>query len=415
MNYEDMTLEELQALKAEKMKQELIAEFKAEEAKKKVQEQEEFKQQVIEEYKNSMKLNEQPITQTLETQRDEKSNENVNFLKFFTGNKPLKTYESFDYGWDGTDPPNEDCPADADDWSPGNVYVNAVWHAMYCQADLFKVCVKGLDVNAGDGHTVRIRLMSTFSAPEEIAACSCLSCTSTSVGYQPITITQHGQMTQLCEFDIFEVGERYRKEYLWAFGKTWADYFNGLIWDQLEAPILGSTFFQAAIHSQSIASYETLCTPSMASDECCEDEALLDIYNALDSLLTDMRVAHYNPDYIILHPTISQLFRRMQVPTPIFYNGVVIGSNGKLISFMDVPVIEYCGANSCTKIASEGAGTVVAIVVDSSRAVGAAFGKRPWMEDERVKQCNVHQYFMWSYFGTSALDLGAIGHVVVET
>jgi hypothetical protein len=393
--YNEMSLEELQKLQEERKKADLITELATSDAARKAKETEDFKNKVIEEYKNSVHVSEPAIVPAMPTSKDKPTNELLGEFKSFTGGKP-HLYESF-----AMTAEDDDCPADAGDWTPTDVFLGMIWHALYDSANLFQIAIKGIDVNAGDGNIVKLRTMGKFEAPTTVGSCECLTCGSASVAQETISILQHGQMTTLCEFDMFSVGEKFRQEYLWAFGQTWGDYFNGLIWTEL---LTASGSYDVEIDALS-------CDPSLASASCCEDADLYNIYNGLDEIITGMRVALYKPDYIILHPTIAAIFRRMSVPAPIFYNGVIIGQNGKLESFLGVPVMEYVGADDCSACTASSA--VAAVVVDSRRAIGAAFGKPPVLESERNIQCNSTDYVMWSYFGTNVFDDDAIGQLII--
>jgi hypothetical protein len=391
MDYKDMSLEDLQKIQAARKKDEIIVELSAADAAKKLKETEDYKKQVIEDYKNSLHTAAPTIVSPVQLTKSGNDKE-LNFLKSFTKGK-AHLYENFAsekvYNFTAE---NDDCPADADAWTPEDVFLNAIWHALYDSADLFKIAIKGIDINAGDGNTVKLRTMGKFSAPTAVAACECLTCGSAAVSSHSISILQYGQMTTLCEFDIFSVGEKYRQEYLWAFGKTWGDFFNDLIYTEL---LTASGAYDVEID-------ELGCSPSLASASCCEDEDLYKLYNGLDEIITAMRVGLYKPDYIIMHPTVAAIFRRMTVPVPIFYNSIVMGEGGRLVSVLGIPVIEYIGADDCDT------GNVYAVVLDSSRAIGAAFGKRPVLESKRNIECNSTDYVMWSYFGTNVFDDDAI-------
>jgi hypothetical protein len=388
MDYKDMSLEELQKIQAARKKEELIMQLSAEDSAKKLKDEEAYKKQIIEDYKNSLHSEPAAIVTPVSLTKSGKD-ANINFFEKFTEGKP-HLYEKFAFAAE-----NDDCPADADAWTPTDVFVNAIWHALYDTADLFKIAIKGIDVNSGEGHTVKLRTMGKFAAPKTVNACECLTCGSAAVSSHSITILQHGQMTTLCEFDIFSVGEKYRSEYLWAFGKTWGDYFNDLIYTEL---LTAKGSYDVEIDALS-------CSPSLASASCCEDTDLYNLYNGLDEIITAMRVGLYKPDYIIMHPTIAAIFRRMQVPVPIFYNSIVFGKEGKLESILGVSVIEYIGAEDCN---DDG---VYAVVIDSSRAIGAAFGKRPVLESKRNIECNSIDYVMWAYFGTNVFDDDAIAQL----
>lgn len=294
------------------------------------------------------------------------------------------------------------CEAIISTWSPTETFANIVWQAMYCEANLFRVCVKGLDISAGDGLNITIRTIGKFAAPAAATACECLSCVSATLGEYHLSCLQYGEVTELCSFDIFDAGEIYRREYLKAFGKRWAQFFDATIWAGLVAAAAGTSTDMAAVLD---------CTPAGLTSSCCSDTSLLNLYNAVNATVAAMRegVAPYDPDYMILSPTVATIFKRMQTPAVQAWAEKVIkiDGDGKLVQFNGLKVIEFCGAQTC----STATDTVFAVIVDSRRAYGAAFGKKPWMEKDRNVECNSWTYAMWCYFAHGALDVAAIAHI----
>jgi len=293
------------------------------------------------------------------------------------------------------------CPADIDAWSPTETYANIVWHAMYCEANLFRVCVKGLDISAGDGLNITIRTIGKFGNPAAATSCECLDCVSASLSEYHLTCLQYGEVTEVCSFDVFDAGEVYRRNYLKAFGKIWAQFFDATIYAGLVAAAAGTSTDLAA----------TLTCTSVITGACCVNNDLLNLYNAVNATVAAMRegATPYDPDWMIVSPTIAAIFKNMQTPAVQAWAEKVIkiDSEGKLVRFNGLKVIEYCGAQTC----STATDTTYAVIVDSRRAYGAAFGKRPSLEKDRNIDCNSWTYAMWAYFAHGALDVAAIAHI----
>ena len=424
-DYENMTLEELQELKMKREKEQLIAELTAKdnakiEAEKKA-EYDRLYSEITEKVKNEYaKAADLKITPDAGLKRDVKpTNQYVDFLHRYTGNKGVKTYDQYIMGNTGDmqmfnfdspyddDPSDTDCNVDVSSWSPADVYVNAIWHTMFESVNLLKVAVPGLDIKAGSGMSVQIKTI-TRSDKSDITTtatpCDCISCTSTSFSTYTLTLEQHGISREICDYDIWDVGERYRTEYLKDLGQVWAEFFDWEVYSELETAAAG--------HTCSIASTTWTCTRAM-SGSCCSDSVLTSLYNCIDSVITSMRSSYYKPDYLIMHPTVAAIFRSMQTPSPIFGSGVKMGANGELLSILGVEVIEYNAANTCTA-GDSGGNEPVVIAIDSRRAVGAAFGKRPTLESDRNIDCNSTTYAMWCFFGAGELDVNAIGHVRIS-
>jgi len=417
-DYEDMSFEELQKLKEERLKNKLIAELKAEdEAKIQVQKEAELntiREQVKEELKNeyaeaaSIKIT---PDQNLAKQTS-KGNKYVDFLQRYTGGN-IKTYEQYINGGNGDlavfnfdspaddDPSDTDCNVDVSSWSPADVYVNAIWHTMFESVNLLKLAVPGLDVKAGDGMSVQIRAIDRSDKSDittTATPCDCISCTSTTFQTYTLTISQHGISREICDYDIWDVGERYRTEYLKDLGQVWGEFFDWQVYNELNTATPG--------YSCSLATADPAWSGS-----CCTDAFLVDAYNCIDSVITQMRANYYKPDYMIMHPRMAAVFRRMQTPAPIFGHAVVLDKNGALKSILGVEVIEYNAAPDPTTSSS---GEELVVIIDSRRAVGAAFGKRPTLESDRNIDCNSTTYAMWCFFGAAELDTDAIGHVQVS-
>lgn len=413
-DYSEMSLDELKELKASQEKENLIAELTAKEkAKQEAAEQkklEELKEQVREEMLNegSMEDNSVELNTDTKLSKDVKEEHvSLKTLKNLSGSNGMYTYEGLETG--GTfnfedpsdDPADTDCPmGDISDWEPQRNFVNAIWHTMYESSNLLRVAVPGLDISKGAGNVVHIRTIARFSMVDITTneeSCGCLSCTSTSVSKYEISLQQHGIKAELCEYDIWSVGEKFRQEWLKSLGGVWAEFFDYCIYSELDTAAPG--------YSCSLATADAGIAGS-----CCTDGFLLDLYNCIDNVVTQMHSNYYKPDYMIMHPKTAAVFRRMQVPSPIFADTIEIGKDGKLKSILGIEVIQFNDAEDPTTAES---GDELVIIIDSRRAVGAAFGKRPSMESERNIDCNSTTYAMWCYFNAKELDPHAIGHVQV--
>lgn len=99
----------------------------------------------------------------------------------------------------------------------------------------------------------------------------------------------------------------------------------------------------------------------------------------------------------------------MQTPTPILGMGdIAFDEDGRLKKIAGLKVIEYCGANTCSSVTD----AVVAIIIDSRRAVGAVFGERPKTYKFFQSNCNSYRIDQWAYFAVGELDVKAIAHIV---
>lgn len=305
----------------------------------------------------------------------------------------------FDKLWINT---NSDtgCDDDVSDWSPDDVYAKVVWETFVCKADLFRVCVKGIDINPGEGLKTQIRLFGAFGDPTELNACECASCASITWTTYPLTLKQYNLEAIVCDKDIWDVGSVMMDSYIKAMSDSWARWFDAQIYSELETAVAGTDVSLANALS---------CTPSI-SGSCCSDTGLVDMYNAISEVIATMRegATPYDPDWIIMSPSVARVFKRMQTPqAPAWFSDIKFGDDGRLKSISGLKVIEYCGANACAATS----GQELAIIVDSRRAIGAVFGQRPKLYKFFQSNCNSYRIDQWAYFACGELDLNAIGHV----
>lgn len=292
------------------------------------------------------------------------------------------------------------CETIVSSWSPADTYAAVVWQQVMGEGDLFRICVKGINIDAGDGLQCQIRTIGSYGAPTEAASCECVSCVSAPLDTYQLDIKQYGLVTELCGKDIFDIGEKYPRAAAKAMGLSYVKLFDSLIW----AAVRGAS------PTVSVDLAATLvCTPSIVSTECCSDASLLNFYNAFNQAIADMREDQYKPDWMVLSPSVAAILKRMQQPAvQAWANQIIkIDADGKLASFNGIKCIEYWAATAC----STATDTVFAVIVDSKRAVGAAFGERPRLEKDRNIECNSWTYAMWCYFACATLDSNAIAHI----
>jgi hypothetical protein len=408
-DYEKMTAEELQAEVDARTRAKMVDALRKEDEAAKKASEDAYKAEVEAKIRSEL-MKEAPIAPKINTVVPESSgkasNKYVDWLKDYTGGK-LRTYEAIEskgskvseyWGTSADDPRNTACPTDVANWSPEGVWVAAIWHDFYEYANLLQVVVPGLNIDKGAGFRALIRTISPFSTNDitsSLDPCECLSCTSTSINKTYIDIEEHGFSTVICEHDLWDVGEVLRTATLKEFTLVWSKFFDEEIYAALDAAT-GN-----ADANQELDSCVSGCGEIAGS--CCTDTFMMDLYCAFDRAILEMRAAYYNPDFIIIHPEVSAVFRGVQGPQPVFYNSALKwGENGKLLSIFGVKVIEYNGANRI------GDGENIAIILDSRRAIGAPFGMRPKMESEYNKECAAYEYYMRCYWGVDVLTENAI-------
>jgi len=291
------------------------------------------------------------------------------------------------------------CDTDISDWKRSEYFVSMVWSGMYHQSRLLPIAVKGLDIHQGEGNVVKIRVAGKFGAPTSAAACECVSCSSNALSSYSITIGQYGLGAVLCNWEEFQVGKAYRESVLNGMVNSYKDFFDDTIYSELTGASAGHT--------------ETLsgalgCDPALEGS-CCSDSSLSALYNATIALVADMREDDYSPDTMIVSPTVASILKRFSaVDSPFGGSLVSINGDGELVRFNGLKVIEFSGASTCT----DASGAKMAVVIDSSRAVGVSFGKQPFLKTEESASCNSTEAYLWCYVGFSELDVNAIGFIV---
>ena len=307
---------------------------------------------------------------------------------------------TFDDLWANT---NDDAGCDdlIGTWSPDDNYAKVVWNTAVCKCDLFKVCVKGLAINPGDGLGVQIRVYGQWGAPAALGACECATCTSIIRSTYSLTLLQYGLEGRVCDFDIFDVGNVLLDSTIDAMADSWASWFDYMIYNELFTATPGTDITLNAVLS---------CTPTQDAT-CCDDHSLMDLYDAVNRASADAREGTnpYKLDYMIISPTIASIFKRMNHASPVLLPGdVKFDSDGNLSKMAGINVIEYCRAQTCVSLT----GVTVAILVDSRRAVGAVFGEQPKMYKRFVQECNSYHIDWWCYAGFGELDCSAIYHII---
>jgi hypothetical protein len=351
-NVEDMNVEERKEyeesldktiqLNSIKDKQKLVEEAKEKEnteaEEKKTQEAKEHDAQVIADYKAlnpEVKPEDEPVDKITDENGEVKGNSDNKNVAFINGyykrnttaltksdrsvkleEKPdeiLQMTDSFENTtWDkmfeNTDS-DSGCEDIIGDWSPADVYSKIIWNTFVCKADLFKICVKGLAIKPGEGLKTQIRVYGNLSDPDVKGSCECLTCVSIPFTTHTLTLEQIGKEAIICEKDIWEVGSVLMDAYLTAFSDMWASWFDKEIYDEIETASPGTT--------------ETLgtalnCDPSTAGS-CCSDTALVQMYHAVQEIVASMREGTnpYQPDYIVMSPTVASVFKRLQTPTRV--------------------------------------------------------------------------------------------------
>lgn len=295
------------------------------------------------------------------------------------------------------------CEDNVSAWKPADVWCNAIWYAAQCGRQLSGiVTMRGCDISAGDGLAVQIRTISADSGiGSALGACECASCVANTFNTYTLTLERYDIYKVACNLDLFSVGPILKEGMIQTMADAFIAGIDAAIWTALIGAAAGQTETLGA---------NAVCEPTEPTDgACCKFAA--NLYREIIQLEATMHAAGYGKKgfYLILHPTVALYLKYKEgVNPPPWVNNISMEGN-RLAKVGDIKVIEYCGATPCT----DAQGAKVAVLIDPTRAVGEAYGKKPFLKtDEDPIECDSWKYVMRSYFAVSALDVNAIGHIL---
>jgi len=282
-------------------------------------------------------------------------------------------------------------------WIPEDVYANFILDGVVCYGQLSGVVTAG-------GDTIQVQYISARTTScasqgkDDERECACLSAVSSNFGTYPVPVQAWGDYDKICGFSIWEAKGNIVEAILKEMSKrlAWcrdAEIYSNLITD------VGSPNIDV----------ETVCVCEASKIEggCCT--FTFDLYNSIISVQKHMQGDAYEPDYVIMHPSVAQYIYFKDGAG--YHHGampqVKFDGKGQLTTISGMKVIECCNATDC----AGGSGVVQAVVIDSSRAVGEVWGKKPTFEVQRIPECDQWKHVLWQYWGSSILDPLATGWV----
>ena len=283
-----------------------------------------------------------------------------------------------------------------DNWSVDQNFVSDIILGAIVKQPLFDACRAGWNVEAGKNARIDIRIAGTWANPQDVSACTCLSCSTQTYQSYSIVLKQLGMYGVACSFDEYKIGGAYKKAILDSMMNRWNNYFGAQIFSALSGANAG--------YSETLNN--TLdCNGSM-SGSCCTHGA--DLYQRILDLDARMREAGLEPTHVIMSPTIANYLKYPQQAQSMIAPLDVKIDNGVISKLGHLKVIEYAGATTC----SSATATTFAWVICKDRSLGHAFGKAPTAEFQRDAECNSVKIVMWSYWNCGVLDAGSIGAVL---
>jgi len=289
-------------------------------------------------------------------------------------------------------------------WIPSEHFADLILEGVYQKGQLAgKITALNYDMGAGKGNVVNVRYVSKRNNVQEISSCvtgsSCLSAASTTFGDYPITIKMQGDYDIVCDFAMWKsTGDGY-SQIANEMSNSLAAWRDLKIWEDL------------CNHWASAAAQTTTCSwsSSRTTDTCCN--YCFDIYNAIIDSRQYLYGQGYNPDTVIIHPyAASYLYFKENGNPPAVQDIMPLlkyGEDGHIRSIAGMRVIEAKAAVADDADPSDG-GDELAFVIDSKRALGEAWGKRPTFTKDYIPECNNYKMVVWEYWGHDGLDTNAI-------
>jgi len=285
----------------------------------------------------------------------------------------------------------------AANWLPDRNYVDDMIEAAVCHSQLSGVITRrSYDVNKGEGGRVDIPYTPARTAQGPIGTCACLTDTSSTLGKYYVTLGQYGDSDLICDFTEFKSKYNIRANIGREMGKALAAAWDTNIWTAIT--VFMPTYTYTLGHAW---------TAGMTSDSCCMNA--VDLYNGIIQLTKALQGAAYHPTHVIMHPTVAaHLYYKDASGVAEQQLPLVKMNNGKLTMVGELEVIESCNATAGTDVS----GTTLAVIVDKSRSVAEAWGKRPDFGTFYELRCNRTRLAVWAYWGTSRLEAASIGHIL---
>jgi len=288
-------------------------------------------------------------------------------------------------------------------WIPTEHFTDLILDGVVCYGQLSGVITAiNYDLAAGEGNSVNVPYVSprTHSCASSTGG-HCLSATSTTFGDYPIKIYPWGDYDLVENWATFKAHGPTMAKIMNEMSKRMAMCRDAAIWTTL----IGVTP-NVTVTSDCSSTVETY-----SSSSCCLYTYAL--YNDIIEVQKHMQGDAYDPDYVILHPEVAKfLYWRDGAGYPLAgMPGLKFDGDGQITSISGMKVIESCNASKPTDSRGVGAWHTMAVVIDSKRAIGEAWGKRPTFNEFYDAKCDRTELVLWTYWGQHELDPNAIGWV----
>jgi len=295
--------------------------------------------------------------------------------------------------------------AEAGDWTQSEHFVDMVMDLAVCYGQLSgKVTAIDYDLKAGQGNVVNVPyVVSADYSCVSIAPCGDASQVSATLGNYPITIYQYAHLDNICNFSEWKSKPNIQAAVMNEMAKKMANCRDAAIWGDLVGATAGYTSTTAGAWSPT----------SRPSDSCCN--YAFDIYNCIIDCWVHLRGTARNPDKVLIHPyAAAYLYYKENGNLPAVQDYMPMvkhKADGTIATIAGMEVIEVCVAVADDSSPSD-TGDELAFVIDSSRALGEAWGMRPKFNLFYQHISNKTEVSLWSYWGHSLMDANSVAEVI---
>lgn len=279
---------------------------------------------------------------------------------------------------------------DVADQIPADVYSQVILEGLYANrmlADIVSAVREDLSGRAGN--IVQVPFIAARTAQGPITAGNALTATDESTGTYPITLAKYGDY-DLVQREVFEDQMNFNEaDFVRNQFEALAEKVDQLVYDELETATPGAT-----------------CTLATTADV-----SLSDFYDCVVEVRASLQKLKVRPSHLIIGP--DQAAQLLKDTSEGIKEQQITVRDGMVLRVAGLDTITTPLANAAVSTLSE----VQGIVIDSQRAVGEAWGRRPEFKRDDVSKIESDQVKLvtWIRYGTSELDTNAIGHVINPT
>lgn len=286
-------------------------------------------------------------------------------------------------------------------WIPTEAWADLILESSICETVLSgKITAVDSDIAAGNGHTVRVRTFPARTAQGPFTqACSCLSQCSSPLQYADVTIAQYGDYDHLCDFALWQAKGPVKEGILNEMAKG-----LGLARDTRLIRAMGATA-AGVLHTYRAETAVSWTSTATITGGCCDFR--FNLYNSIVSVMSRMRGVCLKPDTIVISPELASWF----------YIGDRGGDHGLHVGFdaqdrlLTVAGLNVIETGTMAAPGTTGSKPTYCFIIDSSRALAEAWGKRPTFSEQYNLQCNYWEEVVWMYWGAAVVTEPAIGAV----